>query len=40
MPIFSDLKKLFFGAKSVAKHQASKAGEAAGGLAEDLKDKG
>lgn len=39
MPIFSDLKKLFFGAKSVAKHQASKAGEAAGAMADDLKDK-
>lgn len=35
MPIFSDLKKLFFGAKSIAKHQASKAGE----LADDFKDK-
>jgi uncharacterized protein YjbJ (UPF0337 family) len=39
MPIFSDLKKLFFGAKSVAKHQASKAGEAAGAMAGDIKDK-
>jgi hypothetical protein len=39
MPIFSDLKKLFFGAKSIAKHQASKVGEAAGELADDLKDK-
>ncbi|MCX8212678.1 MAG: hypothetical protein OTI34_16610 [Lewinella sp.] len=35
MPIFSDLKKLFFGAKSIAKHQSSKAGE----LADDFKDK-
>ncbi|TXF90405.1 hypothetical protein FUA23_06335 [Neolewinella aurantiaca] len=39
MAIFNDLKKLFFGAKSVAKHQASKASEAAGGLADELKDK-
>lgn len=39
MPIFSDLKKLFFGAKSVAKHQGAKASEAAGELADDLKHK-
>ena len=43
MPLFSDLKRVFFGAKSVAKHQASKAEDAvkdvsrdAGGAAEDL----
>lgn len=40
MPIFSDLKKLFFGAKSVAKHQGGKAAEAAGKMAEDLRDSG
>jgi hypothetical protein len=40
MPIFNDLKKLFFGAKSVAKHQASKAGDAAREMGEDLKEQG
>lgn len=40
MPIFSDLKKLFFGAKSVAKHQASKAGEAARELGDNLQEQG
>ena len=39
MALFGDLKKLFFGAKSVAKHQASKATEAASELADDLKDQ-
>ena len=29
MPLFNDLKKLFFGAKSVAKHQAGRAAERA-----------
>ena len=48
MPLFSDLKRVFFGAKSVAKHQASKAegvvkdasreaGDAAGDLADATK---
>ncbi|MTB50812.1 hypothetical protein [Lewinella sp. W8] len=37
MPLFNDLKKIFFGAKSVAKHQASKAGEAAREATDDLK---
>jgi len=40
MPILNDLKKLFFGAKSVAKHQASKAGDAAREMGEDLKEQG
>ncbi|SER00878.1 hypothetical protein [Neolewinella agarilytica] len=39
MSVFGDLKKLFFGAKSVAKHQASKAGEAAKDIGEDLKSQ-
>ncbi len=38
MPLFNDLKKIFFGAKSVAKHQAGKAGDAARDAAEDLRD--
>ena len=45
MPLFSDLKRVFFGAKSVAKHQASKAEDAvrdasrdAGDAAQDLAD--
>lgn len=37
MPLFNDLKKLFFGAKSVAKHQAGKASEAAREATDDLR---
>lgn len=44
MSLFGDLKKVFFGAKSVAKHQAQKAGEAAketfNDLAEEVSEKG
>jgi hypothetical protein len=40
MPIFSDLKRLFFGAKSVVKHQGSKAAEAAGEMADGFKHRG
>jgi len=36
MSLLNDLKKVFFGAKSVAKHQASKAGEAAKQAGSDL----
>lgn len=39
MPLFGDLKKLFFGAKSVAKNQANRAREAAGELGDELQDK-
>ncbi len=39
MPLFNDLKRIFFGAKSVAKHQASKAGEAAREIGDDLKEQ-
>ena len=39
MALFGDLKKLFFGAKSVAKSQARKAGDAASELTDDLKDQ-
>lgn len=40
MPLFNDLKKLFFGAKSVAKHQADRAGEAAKEAGDELADQG
>ena len=40
MPLFSDLQKIFFGAKSVAKHQAERAGEAARETAGELKEQG
>jgi len=40
MPIFNDLKKLFFGAKSVAKHQGGKAMDAAREAGEDIADAG
>lgn len=36
MPLFNDLKRIFFGAKSVAKHQAGRAGDAARDAAEEL----
>ena len=39
MAIFNDLKRIFFGAKSVAKHQAEKAGDAARELGNDLKSQ-
>lgn len=39
MSLFGDLKKVFFGAKSVAKHQAQKAAEAAKEIGEDLKEQ-
>ncbi|PHI18458.1 hypothetical protein CEQ90_17745 [Lewinellaceae bacterium SD302] len=43
MSLFGDLKKIFFGAKSVAKHQAEQAGDAAkekfNELSEDLGEK-
>jgi len=39
MSVLGDLKKLFFGAKSVAKHQASKAGDAAKEIGGDLKSQ-
>lgn len=39
MSIFGDLKRIFFGAKSVAKHQGGKAVDAAKDLGEDLVDK-
>ncbi|MFT5998820.1 MAG: hypothetical protein ACI81P_001275 [Neolewinella sp.] len=39
MAIFNDLKRIFFGAKSVAKHQAGKAGDAARELGGDLKEQ-
>ena len=40
MPLFNDLKKIFFGAKSVAKHQASRAGESAREAGDELADHG
>jgi len=40
MPLFNDLKKLFFGAKSVAKHQAGKAGENAKEAGDELSRQG
>lgn len=40
MPLFNDLKKIFFGAKSVAKHQAGKAGEAAKEAGDELAEQG
>jgi hypothetical protein len=40
MPLFNDLKKLFFGAKSVAKHQAGKAGETAKKAGDELSRQG
>jgi hypothetical protein len=39
MAIFNDLKRIFFGAKSVAKHQAEKAGDAAREIGGDLKSQ-
>ena len=39
MSIFGDLKRVFFGAKSVAKHQGGKAVDAAKELGEDLVEK-
>ena len=36
MPLFNDLKRIFFGAKSVAKHQADRAGDAAREAADDF----
>ncbi|WP_020567992.1 hypothetical protein [Neolewinella persica] len=39
MAIFNDLKRIFFGAKSVAKHQAGKAGDAAREIGDDLKSQ-
>ena len=38
MALFSDLKRIFFGAKSVAKHQAEKASDAAEDIGRDLGD--
>ena len=38
MALFSDLKRIFFGAKSVAKHQAGKAADAAEDIGRDLGD--
>ncbi|WP_116108241.1 hypothetical protein [Lewinella sp. IMCC34191] len=40
MPLFNDLKRIFFGAKSVAKHQASRAGDAAREAGDELADQG
>lgn len=40
MSIFGDLKKIFFGAKSVAKHQAEKASEFAKEVGGDLLEQG
>ncbi|MGB3801229.1 MAG: hypothetical protein WA952_15545, partial [Lewinella sp.] len=40
MPLFNDLKRIFFGAKSVAKHQASRAGETAREAGDELADQG
>lgn len=40
MSIFGDLKKIFFGAKSVAKHQAEKAGEFAKEVGSELQEQG
>ncbi|MBB4077510.1 ElaB/YqjD/DUF883 family membrane-anchored ribosome-binding protein [Lewinella aquimaris] len=40
MPIFNDLKRIFFGAKSVAKHQASRANEAAREAGDELAAQG
>ena len=39
MPLFNDLKRIFFGAKSVAKHQAGRAGEAARDVAREAVDR-
>jgi hypothetical protein len=40
MPLFNDLKKMFFGAKSVAKHQAGKAADRADEAGEELARQG
>ena len=40
MPLFNDLKRIFFGAKSVAKHQASRAGDVAREAGDELADQG
>ncbi|WP_116127446.1 hypothetical protein [Lewinella sp. IMCC34183] len=40
MPLFNDLKKIFFGAKSVAKHQASRAGDVAREAGDELSTQG
>ncbi len=40
MPLFNDLKKLFFGAKSIAKHQAARAGKSAREAGDELSDQG
>ncbi len=40
MPLFNDLKKIFFGAKSVAKHQASRAEESTREVRQELSDQG
>ncbi|NJB85738.1 ElaB/YqjD/DUF883 family membrane-anchored ribosome-binding protein [Lewinella marina] len=40
MPLFNDLKRIFFGAKSVAKHQASRAGEKAREAGDELAEQG
>ncbi len=40
MPLFNDLKRIFFGAKSVAKHQASKAGDVAREAGDELAEQG
>ncbi|MCP9237271.1 hypothetical protein [Lewinella sp. JB7] len=40
MPLFNDLKRIFFGAKSVAKHQAARAEEAAREVGDELSAQG
>ncbi len=40
MPLFNDLKKIFFGAKSVAKHQASRAEESTREVRQEITDQG
>ena len=39
MPLFNDLKKIFFGAKSVAKHQGQRAADAAREAGEELSER-
>ncbi|THH41117.1 hypothetical protein [Neolewinella litorea] len=40
MPLFNDLKKIFFGAKSVARHQSERAGEKAREAGDELAEQG
>lgn len=40
MPLFNDLKKIFFGAKSIAKHQAERGREVADEAGRELADQG